>query len=109
MKGDLIIKDVDLEQLEEDLGLLGCSVRNFFINMVSHELTEQEAEALIKVLGMLKTWAEGRKAEKAEKEDEELANALVSEQFPDATRNAAELLKQGALAGLKAQRKRLGK
>ena len=106
MKGDLIIKDVDLEQLEEDLGLLGCSVRNFFINMVSHELTEQEAEALIKVLGMLKTWAEGRKAER---EDEELANALVSEQFPDATRNAAELLKQGALACLKAQRKRLGK
>ena len=105
MKGDLIIKDVDLEQLEEDFGLLG-SVRNFFINMESHELTEQEAEALIKVLGMLKTWAEGRKAER---EDEELANALIVEQFPDATRNAAELLKQGVLAGLKAQRKRLGK
>ena len=57
MKGDLIIKDVDLEQLEEDLGLLG-SVRNFFINMESDELTEQESEALIRVLGLLKTWAE---------------------------------------------------
>ena len=105
MTGDLIVKDVDLEHLEEDLGLLG-SVRNFFINMESNELTEQESEALIKVLGMLKTWAEGRKAEK---EDEELADTLVVEQFPDATRNAAELLKQGILAGLKAQRKRLGK
>ena len=59
MKGDLIIKDVDLEQLEEDLGLLG-SVRNFFINMESDELTEQESEALIRVLGLLKTWAEGK-------------------------------------------------
>ena len=105
MKGDLIIKDVDLEQLVEDLGLL-CSARNFFINMESDELTEQESETLVKVLSMLKTWAEDRKAEK---EDEELANALVIKQFPDASRNAAELLKQGILAGLKAQRKRLGK
>ena len=105
MKGDLIIKGVDLEQLEEDLGLLG-SVRNFFINMESDELTEQESEALIRVLGMLKTWAESRKAEK---EDEELARKLTDENSNmriEQTRNA---YRQGVLAGLKEQRKRLGK
>lgn len=95
MNDDLVIKDVDLEQLEEDLKLFGGLI-----------FPPEIERAGVRVLGMLKNWAEGRKAEK---EDEELANALVGEQFPDATRNAAELLKQGVLAGLKAQRKRLGK
>lgn len=104
MKGDLIIKDVDLEQLEEDLGLLG-SVRNFFINMESGELTEQEAEALIKVLGMLKTWAEDRKAEK---EDEELAESLTTNLMMNNTEKPIEI-KTAVLYALKEQRKRLGK
>ena len=104
MKGDLIIKDVDLEQLEEDLGLL-CSARNFFINMESNELTEQESETLVKVLGMLKTWAEGRKAEK---EDEEFAEELTTELLLNAVESRTEV-KAAVLYVLKAQRKRLGK
>ena len=104
MNGDLIIKDVDLEQLEKDLKMLEEVYEDFRLEETNYSV--QTDKAGVRVLGMLKTWAEGRKAER---EDEELANALVSEQFPDATRNAAELLKQGALAGLKAQRKRLGK
>ena len=55
---------------------------------------------------MLKTWAEGRKAER---EDEELAKKLTDENSNmriEQTRNA---YRQGVLAGLKEQRKRLGK
>ena len=104
MNGDLIIKDVDLDYLKDDLDYLEEVFEDFKEGDSRYE--EFIEKAGVRVLGMLKTWAEGRKAER---EDEELANALVSEQFPDATRNAAELLKQGALAGLKAQRKRLGK
>ena len=104
MKGDLVIKDVDLGQLGDDLIRLEEVYEGFKLEDTNFAVPTEKAG--VRVLGMLKTWAEDRKAEK---EDEELANALIIEQFPDATRNAAELLKQGALAGLKAQRKRLGK
>lgn len=104
MKGDLIIKDVDLEQLEEDSSLLD-SVRNFFINMESNELTEKESGAIIRVLGMLKTWAEGRKAEK---EDEELAESLTTNLMMNNTEKPIGI-KTAVLYALKEQRKRLGK
>ena len=104
MNGDLIIKGVDLDYLKDDLDCLEEVFEDFKDGDSRYE--EFIEKAGVRVLGMLKTWAEGRRAEK---EDEELANALIVEQFPDATRNAAKLLKQGALAGLKEQRKRLGK
>ena len=91
MKGDLIIKDVDLEQLEEDSSLLN-SVRNFFIDMKSNELTEGESVAIVRILGMLKTWAE----------------ELTTELLLNAVENRTEV-KAAVLYVLKAQRKRLGK
>ena len=106
MNGDLIIKDVDLDYLKDDLDCLEEVFEDFKDGDSRYE--EFIEKAGVRVLGMLKTWAEGRKAER---EDEELARKLTDENpnmrmRTEQTRNA---YKQGALAGLKAQRKRLGK
>ena len=62
-------------------------------------------KAGVRVLGMLKTWAEGRKAEK---EDEEFAEELTTELLLNAVESRTEV-KAAVLYVLKAQRKRLSK
>lgn len=104
MKGDLIIKDVDLEQLEEDLDFLLEEVFEEFENGESHYSPDTDA-AGTRVLGMLKTWAEGRKAEK---EDEELAESLTTKLMLNNIKKPIEI-KTAILYALKAQRNRLGK
>ena len=94
MKGDLIIKGVDLEQLEEDLEVLGGLI-----------FPPKSADSGMRVLGMLKTWAEGRKAEK---EDEELAESLTANLMMSNIEKPIEI-KTAVLYALKEQRKRLGK
>ena len=104
MKGDLIIKDVDLDQLEKDLKTLE-EVYEDFQNSESQYMEEGIERAGVRVLGMLKTWAEDRKAEK---EDEEFAEELTTELLLNAVENRTEV-KAAVLYVLKAQRKRLGK
>ena len=103
MKGDLIIKGVDLEQLVEDLGLLEKVFEGFESGISS--CSSDTDDAGVRVLGMLKTWAGDRKAEK---EDEEFAEELTIELLLNAVENRTEV-KAAVLYVLKAQRKRLGK
>ena len=103
MNGDLIIKDVDLEQLEEDLGYLEDVCKDFRYGESAY--TERSEKSGLRVLGMLKTWAEGRKAEK---EDEEFAEKLTTELLLNAVENQTEV-KTAILYVLKEQRKRLSK
>ena len=103
MKGDLIIKDVDLDYLKDDLDCLEEVFDDFKDGDSRYE--EFIEKAGVRVLGMLKTWAEGRKAEK---EDEEFAEELTTELLLNAVENRTEV-KAAVLYVLKAQRKRLGK
>ena len=106
MRGDLIIKDVDLDKLEEDLEALGYVYEKFEGGDTSYSSTVDAAG--VRVLGMLKTWAEGRKAEK---EDEELVRKLTSEVGTKYAYPASfeEVVRTGIEMAVKAQRKRLGK
>jgi len=104
MNGDLIIKDVDLEQLEEDLDLLEEVFEEFENRASTYAPTTDDAGT--RVLGMLKTWAEGRKAER---EDVELATKITFKNVASEEDHLKRLYMQGVLAGLKEQRKRLGK
>ena len=65
----------------------------------------QTEKAGIRVLGMLKTWAEDRKTEK---EDEELAESLTTNLMMSNIEKPTEI-KTAVLYALKEQRKRLGK
>ena len=103
MKGDLIIKGVDLEQLETDLYEVGMLFDDLDKGTSPYLLKSEQAG--VRVLGMLKTWAEGRKAEK---EDEEFAEELTTELLLNAVESRTEV-KAAVLYVLKAQRKRLGK
>lgn len=103
MNGDLIIKDVDPEQLEEDLIILE-EVFEEFENRESPYSHNTDA-AGTRVLRMLKTWAEGRKAEK---EDEELAEKLTTDLMLTHVKKPIRI-KTAILCALKEQRKRLGK
>lgn len=103
MKGDLIIKDVDLDYLKDDLDCLEEVFEDFKDGDSRYE--EFIEKAGVRVLGMLKTWAEGRKAEK---EDEEFAEELTTELLLNAVESRTEV-KAAVLYVLKAQRKRLGK
>ena len=104
MKGDLIIKDIDMEQLEDDLKMLEYVHEDFRDGEARHGTPVDKAG--LRVLGMLKTWAEGRKAER---EDEEFAEELTTtELLLNAVENRTEV-KAAVLYVLKAQRKRLGK
>lgn len=104
MKGNLIIKDVDLEQLEEDLKTLEEVYEEFnLLGKSAYDAIVDESGK--RVLGMLKTWAEGRRAEK---EDEEVAEELITELLLNAVESRTEV-KAAVLYVLKAQRKRLGK
>ena len=104
MKGDLIIKDVDLDYLKDDLDCLEEVFEDFKDGDSRYE--EFIEKAGVRVLGMLKTWAEGRKAER---EDEEFAEELTTtELLLNAVENRTEV-KAAVLYVLKAQRKRLGK
>ena len=103
MKGDLIIKDVDLDYLKDDLDCLEEVFEDFKDGDSRYE--EFIEKAWVRVQGMLKTWAEGRKAEK---EDEEFAEELTTELLLNAVENRTEV-KAAVLYVLKAQRKRLGK
>lgn len=103
MKGDLIIKDVDLDYLKDDLDCLEEVFEDFKDGDSRYE--EFIEKAGVRVLGILKTWAEGRKAEK---EDEEFAEELTTELLLNAVESRTEV-KAAVLYVLKAQRKRLGK
>ena len=103
MKGDLIIKDVDLEQLEKDLETLDMIHYKFTIGENRYPVSTYNT--VVRVLGMLKTWAEGRKAEK---EDEELAESLTTSLMMSNIEKPIEI-KTAVLYALKEQRKRLGK
>ena len=103
MKGDLIIKDVDLDYLKDDLDCLEEVFEDFKDGDSRYE--EFIEKAGVRVLGMLKTWAEGRKAEK---EDEELAESLTTNLMMSDIEKPIEI-KTAVLYALKAQRKRLGK
>ena len=103
MEGDLIIKDVDLDYLKDDLDCLEEVFEDFKDGDSRYE--EFIEKAGVRVLGMLKTWAEGRKAEK---EDEEFAEELTTELLLNAVESRTEV-KAAVLYVLKAQRKRLGK
>ena len=103
MKDDLIIKDVDLDYLKDDLDFLEEVFEDFKDGDSRYE--EFIEKAGVRVLGMLKTWAEGRKAEK---EDEEFAEELTTELLLNAVESRTEV-KAAVLYVLKAQRKRLGK
>ena len=102
MKGDLIIKDVDLDYLKDDLDCLEEVFEDFKDGDSRYE--EFIEKAGVRVLGMLKTWAEGRKAER---EDEEFAEELTTELLLNAVESRTEV-KAAVLYVLKAQR-RLGK
>ena len=103
MNGDLIIKDVDLDYLKDDLDCLEEVFEDFKDGDSRYE--EFIEKAGVRVLGMLKTWVDGRKAEK---EDEEFAEELTTELLLNAVENRTEV-KAAVLYVLKAQRKRLGK
>ena len=103
MNGDLIIKDVDLDYLKDDLDCLEEVFEDFKDGDSRYE--EFIEKAGVRVLGMLKTWAEGRRAEK---EDEEFAEELTTELLLNAVESRTEV-KAAVLYVLKAQRKRLGK
>lgn len=103
MEGDLIIKDVDLDYLKDDLDYLEEVFEDFKDGDSRYE--EFIEKAGVRVLGMLKTWAEGRKAEK---EDEEFAEELTTELLLNAVESRTEV-KAAVLYVLKAQRKRLSK
>ena len=103
MNGDLIIKDVDLDYLKDDLDYLEEVFEDFKDGDSRYE--EFIEKAGVRVLGMLKTWAEGRKAEK---EDEELAESLTTNLMMSNIEKPIEI-KTAVLYALKAQRKRLGK
>ena len=103
MKGDLIIKDVDLDYLKDDLDCLEEVFEDFKDGDSRYE--EFIEKAGVRVLGMLKTWVEGRKAEK---EDEELAESLTTNLMMSDIEKPIEI-KTAVLYALKAQRKRLGK
>ena len=103
MNGDLIIKDVDLDYLKDDLDYLEEVFEDFKEGDSRYE--EFIEKAGVRVLGMLKTWAEGRKAEK---KDEELAESLTTNLMTNNTEKPIEI-KTAVLYALKEQRKRLGK
>ena len=103
MKGDLIIKDVDLDYLKDDLDCLEEVFEDFKDGDSRYE--EFIEKAGVRVLGMLKTWAEDRKAEK---EDEELAESLTTNLMMSNIEKPIEI-KTAVLYALKEQRKRLGK
>ena len=103
MTGDLIIKGVDLEQLEEDLNCLEEVYEDFL--RYDSRYKEYIDRAGTRVLGMLKTWAEGRKAEK---EDVELAESLTTNLMLNNTGKPIGI-RDAVLYALKEQRKRLGK
>ena len=103
MKDDLIIKDVDLDYLKDDLDCLEEVFEDFKDGDSRYE--EFIEKAGVRVLGMLKTWVEGRKAEK---EDEELAESLTTNLMMSDIEKPIEI-KTAVLYALKAQRKRLGK
>ena len=103
MNGDLIIKDVDLDYLKDDLDCLEEVFEDFKDGDSRYE--EFIEKAGVRVLGMLKTWVEGRKAEK---EDEELAESLTTNLMMSNIEKPIEI-KTAVLYALKAQRKRLGK
>ena len=103
MNGDLIIKDVDLDYLKDDLDCLEEVFEDFKEGDSRYE--EFIEKAGVRVLGMLKTWAEGRKAEK---EDEELAESLATNLMMSNIEKPIEI-KTAVLYALKEQRKRLGK
>ena len=103
MKGDLIIKDVDLDYLKDDLDCLEEVFEDFKDGDSRYE--EFIEKAGVRVLGMLKTWAEDRKAEK---EDEELAESLTTSLMMSNIEKPIEI-KTAVLYALKEQRKRLGK
>ena len=103
MKGDLIIKDVDLDYLKDDLDCLEEVFEDFKDGDSRYE--EFIEKAGVRVLGMLKTWVEGRKAEK---EDEELAESLTTNLMMSNIEKPIEI-KTAVLYALKEQRKRLGK
>ena len=103
MKGDLIIKGVDLDYLKDDLDCLEEVFEDFKDGDSRYE--EFIEKAGVRVQGMLKTWAEGRKAEK---EDEEFAESLATNIIMDNAKEPIEI-KDIVLYALKAQRKRLGK
>lgn len=106
MKGDLIIKDVDLEQLEDDLKMLEYVHEDFRDGEARYGTPIDKAG--LRVLGMLKTWAEGRKAEK---EDEELVEKLTREfsAHYDGIISFGDVLRAGIEMAVKEQRKRLNK
>ena len=101
MKGDLIIKDVDLDYLKDDLDYLEEVFEDFKDGDSRYE--EFIEKAGVRVLGMLKTWVEGRKAEK---EDEELAESLTTNLMMSNIEKPIEI-KTAVLYALKEQRKRL--
>ena len=103
MKGDLIIKDVDLDYLKDDLDCLEEVFEDFKDGDSRYE--EFIEKAGVRVLGMLKTWAEDRKAEK---EDEELAESLTTNLMMSNIGKPIGI-KTAVLYALKEQRKRLGK
>ena len=103
MKGDLIIKDVDLDYLKDDLDCLEEVFEDFKDGDSRYE--EFIEKAGVRVLGMLKTWAESRKADK---EDEELAESLTTNLMMSNIEKPIEI-KTAVLYALKEQRKRLGK
>ena len=103
MNGDLIIKDVDLDYLKDDLDCLEEVFEDFKDGDSRYE--EFIEKAGVRVLGMLKTWAEGRKAEK---EDEELAESLTTNLMMSDIEKPIEI-KTAVLYALKEQRKRIGK
>ena len=101
MNGDLIIKDVDLDYLKDDLDYLEEVFEDFKDGDSRYE--EFIEKAGVRVLGMLKTWVEGRKAEK---EDEELAESLTTNLMMSNIEKPIEI-KTAVLYALKEQRKRL--
>ena len=101
MKGNLIIKDVDLDYLKDDLDCLEEVFEDFKDGDSRYE--EFIEKAGVRVLGMLKTWAEDRKAEK---EDEELAESLTTNLMMSNIEKPIEI-KTAVLYALKEQRKRL--
>ena len=103
MNGDLIIEGVDLGQLEDDLIRLEEVYEGFKLEDTNFAVPTEKAG--VRVLGMLQTWAEGRKAER---EDEEFAEELTTELLLNAVESRTEV-KAAVIYVLKAQRKRLGK
>lgn len=108
MEGDLIIKDVDLDYLKDDLDCLEEVFEDFKDGDSRYE--EFIEKAGVRVLGMLKTWAEGRKAEK---EDEELVEKITREVIAHYDGSSpisfGEVVRAGIEMAVKEQRKRLGK